>query len=96
MDPRAFWETKIIAWEDGRYRGLGSRSTLLEKFADKASQSLRFRLDIARQILLTVVRDMEVVEIGCGSGFLAPDLIRAGARSYTGFDIADAAIFRAR
>lgn len=96
MDPRAFWETKIIGWEDGRYHGPGSRSTVLEKLADKASQSLRFRLDFARQILRVAVRDMRVVEIGCGSGFLAPDLIRAGARSYIGFDIAEAAIIRAQ
>ena len=95
MDPRTFWEKKIIGWEDGRYGRPGSRSTLLERLADKSSASLRHRLDIAREILLSVVRDKVVVEIGCGSALLAPDLICAGAKSYTGFDIAEAAITRA-
>ena len=38
----------------------------------------------------------KIVEIGCGSGFLTPDLISGGAESYIGYDIAASALVRAK
>lgn len=45
--------------------------------------------------LLGVYAGMELLEIGCGHGVLAPDVIRAGAR-YTGVDASPRLIRRAR
>ena len=96
MDPRSFWEDKIVDWEDGRYGGVEASSKALERIADKSSASLRFRLKFTRELLLPKVKDKSVIEIGCGSGFLTADIIRSGAANYVGFDIAESAIARAK
>ena len=96
MDPKTFWEEKIIGWEDGRYKTATGKSSILERLADQASTSLRFRLEYARALLLPHVAGKKIVEIGCGSGFLTPDLISGGAESYIGYDIAASALVRAK
>ncbi len=96
MDPKTFWEEKIIGWEDGRYNTATGKSSILERLADQASTSLRFRLEYARTLLLPHVPGKKIVEIGCGSGFLTPDLISGGAKSYIGYDIAASALVRAK
>ncbi|MBT5108905.1 MAG: class I SAM-dependent methyltransferase, partial [Rhodospirillaceae bacterium] len=42
------------------------------------------------------VKGRRIVELGCGSGLLARDLLACGALSYQGFDISPIAIDRAR
>lgn len=95
MDPKVFWDEKIIGWEDGRYKTGTGKFSILENLADKASTSLRFRLEYARTLLLPHVAGKRIAEIGCGSGFLTPDLIAGGAKSYIGYDIAASALSRA-
>jgi 2-polyprenyl-3-methyl-5-hydroxy-6-metoxy-1,4-benzoquinol methylase len=94
-DAKRFWNDKILAWEDSRYRDHTGQGWL-EWVAGKVSTSLRFRLDHAAALLEPHVRGRPVVELGCGSGLLARRLLAAGAASYQGFDIADRAIARAR
>lgn len=96
MDPRAFWEQKIIGWEKNRYGGGAAADPALEALARQLSGSLGFRLQFTGQFLADRVRGKRVVEIGCGSGLLAPTLMKAGASSYLGIDIAEAAITSAR
>lgn len=91
VDPRKFWEEKIIGWEEGRY-GQSDKGGLLEAAANRASRSLRFRIKIAGELLAPHVSGKKVVELGCGSGLLAPVLMQAGAESYLGLDIAENAI----
>ncbi len=96
MDIRAYWEDKIVGWEDGRYKCKGSRFQLLEWIANRSSASLRYRLASASELLVPKVAGLRVVELGCGSGLLAANIINAGAASYRGVDISEAAIARAR
>jgi len=86
-DPKAFWNAKILGWEARRYgdRGL-----------DVASSSLRFRMESAARLLGPHLAGRRVVELGCGSGLLAERLLAAGAVSYHGYDLSDAAIAKAR
>ena len=93
VDPRQFWEEKILKWEDGRYRQSKAPS-LIEEAANQISGSLRFRLKVAVCILAPRIAGKKVVELGCGSALLAKELLDLGAASYTGYDFASAAIKR--
>lgn len=96
VDPRSFWDNKILGWEDGRYGRSGARNGLLERIADRSSRSLRFRLEVTRQLLEPHLAGQRIVELGCGSGLLAPALLAMGARSYLGYDLSPVAIEHAR
>lgn len=85
-----------MTWEDGRYGDRPASAPLLERLANRASNSLRFRLAIARELLAPHVAGKHVVELGCGSGLLAGDLVSFGAASYRGYDISTNAVSRAR
>ncbi len=94
IDPKIFWEEKILGWEDSRY---GDRSRgWMEKIAGRASSSLRFRIRAAVALLAPSIAGRDVVELGCGSGLLAEQLMDLGARGYRGIDISEKAIARAR
>lgn len=95
IDHREFWEKKILAWEENRYIGSETRYGLLERIAHAGSNSLRFRIQLAAKYLKPYVHGKRVVEIGCGTGRLAKDLIDAGAIEYTGYDVAETAIVEA-
>ena len=96
VDPKQFWDDKILTWEDGRYGENAKRGSLLERIADRASDSLRFRLACTKQLLAPHVGGKRIVELGCGSGLLSGDLISLGAESYRGFDISTTAVSHAR
>ncbi len=96
VDPRQFWEQKILTWEEGRYGSTLEGRTLLESAANRSSASLRFRMAVAKQLLRPFVAGKHVVEIGCGSGLLAKDILAMGAVNYTGYDIAEAAVIQAK
>lgn len=96
IDPKPFWEKKILNWENSRYGEASTESSLLEKLANHASNSVQNRLYAARNYLAPAVKDKHIVELGCGSGLLAIELIKLGAASYTGYDISENAINNAR
>jgi SAM-dependent methyltransferase len=96
VDPKQFWEQKILAWEIGRYGKPKNTIGPLEWIANRSSMSLRFRVRIAPELLKPFLPSKRVIELGCGSGLIARTLIDCGAASYLGIDIADAAITRAR
>ncbi len=92
VDPKAFWEEKILTWEEGRYEPRKAKGGVLERIADASSRSLRYRIKIAVELLEPHVKGRSVLEIGCGSGLLAQRFIDIGAKSYLGIDIAESAI----
>ena len=94
-DPKAFWNAKILGWEDSRY-GSAASSDLIENVAGRISSSVRFRLEAAARLLAPHVAGRRVVELGCGSGHLAERLLVLGAASYQGYDLSDIAIARAK
>ncbi len=96
IDQRAFWERKILEWEADRYAGGSAEPRFLERLANKASGSLRFRIAVTPKLLAPHVRGKNILDIGCGSGLIAAPLLRHGAASYVGVDIAPSAIANAR
>ena len=96
FDRKDFWDNKILKWEQERYGGRNAPSSWLEKIANSASVSLRYRMKVAKSILRTHCAGKSIVEIGCGTGKLAAELIEAGAERYHGFDISSVAIDEAK
>jgi len=92
VDPKAFWEDKILSWERGRYQRVQTSGGLLERIADASSRSLRYRIRIGVELLAPHIKGKSILEVGCGSGIIAQDLISAGASRYLGIDIAENAI----
>lgn len=92
VDPKRFWEEKILVWEKGRYEAPAASGNILERIADASSRSLRYRIQIAVELLAHHVKGKRVLEVGCGSGIIAQRFIDAGAVSYRGIDIAENAI----
>ena len=96
IDKKQFWEDKIIGWEDLRYDKKETNFNLFEKTVDKTNNTLIFRLNFAFKILEPLIKNKNIVELGCGSGFLAQKFIEKGANSYIGYDISEKAILRAK
>lgn len=95
IDKKNFWEKKIIGWEDIRYKSDATNQNFFEKFVNKTNKTLIYRLKATLDILGPLVKNKKVVELGCGSAFLAEEIIKLGATSYTGYDISENAISRA-
>jgi SAM-dependent methyltransferase len=91
-DPKQFWEEKILVWEKGRYDAPAKTGNVMERIADVSSRSLRYRIQVAVELLAPHIKGKSVLEVGCGSGIIAQRFIDAGAASYRGFDIAENAI----
>jgi 2-polyprenyl-3-methyl-5-hydroxy-6-metoxy-1,4-benzoquinol methylase len=94
ITPKEFWEDKIVGWEKGRYKKQ-DRGGFLERLANHSSSSLRFRIQESKLLLQPFVANKFIVEIGCGTGLLAPEFISMGAKRYLGYDIAENAIEQA-
>ena len=87
INKKKFWEDKIIGWENLRYDKIETDFNLFEKTVDKTNNTLIYRLNFAHKILGPLVKDKNIVELGCGSGFLAKKFLDLGAKTYTGYDI---------
>ncbi len=92
VDPKDFWEEKILTWEEGRYEPRKSKGSLMERIADASSRSLRYRIKVSVDLLKEHVKGKSVFEVGCGSGLVAQKFIDYGATKYVGIDIAETAI----
>lgn len=95
IDPKTFWDAKILGWEDSRYQASAAAPTWLERIAGSVSTSLRFRQETALALLAPHVPGRRLVELGCGSGRLAERLMALGAAAYHGIDVSPVAIARA-
>lgn len=87
-EPKQFWEKKILKWEKARY------SPWLWFYP--VSWTVRSRLQGAREVIRRrLPAGSSIMELGCGSGYLAQDLI-GRCTQYFGVDIALNAIEAAR
>jgi len=93
LNPKTFWERKILDWEVSRYT---KTTTILGRLAGISGASVRYRMLLAQANVEAVAAGRRVVELGCGSGILAAGVMRAGAASYLGIDISENALVRAR
>ena len=83
-----FWDKKILKWEDEKYVKNG--------FLFDTNSSLKYRMNIARNILSKIGKDKVILEIGCGSGMLLDPIEKIGIKKYIGIDISKAAIDKAK
>ena len=92
VDRRLFWDQKILGWETDKYSDLKGA---LSKIFD-VNQSIKKRLDFAKQILAQAAKGKTVLELGCGSCRLLEDVFNADAKKYIGFEISSVAINEAK
>lgn len=97
QDQRHFWENSILQWEKFSYAKINNdKIPLVEKIANYFRHPVRFRRVIAFEILQTE-KPMRVLDLGCGSGSFAIDLVtKAGIGHVTGVDISGPAIQEAQ
>lgn len=76
---KQFWESKILNWEDKRY------------FKQRCN-SLLARREIALEEIQKIAKGKSIIELGCGSAYLANRLFESGATQYTGYDFSSNAI----
>lgn len=93
MDIKKYWDNKIIEWEDSMRKG--KNISLTERLASHFRQPLLYRSEKCLDLLAPYVRNREVLELGCGSGYFAFSLFeKAKPRSITCIDFSEEAINR--
>jgi SAM-dependent methyltransferase len=89
-----YWDRKIIEWEDSM--STGRNVPLIERIASLFRGPLKFRSQLALNILDSFVQNKTVLELGCGSGYFAFKLYeKSNTKHITGIDISRKAIIRA-
>src|SRR5262245_63923064 len=63
VDPKEFWEAKLLGWEQGRYGSPDRPPGFLEWIANRSSASLRFRVSITPELLQPFLSNKHVVEL---------------------------------
>jgi SAM-dependent methyltransferase len=89
-----YWKEHVLSWEAGAY--YKDRRTR-PSFWDRTSAIFRgramyVRMDAALQLVSPHVAGRQVLDIGCGSGRFAFELLAAGAERVVGVDVSPAAI----
>jgi len=94
---KEYWENRILDWEDYSYGKAETKSaSLVERAAHYFRGPVRHRPVLVMQIV-NEVKPKNVLELGCGSGRLAFDLVtKTDIRHVTGVDISEHAIQSAR
>jgi len=96
MNNKDYWDRKIIEWEDSMAQK--ENVPFIERLASLLrGPLLKHRSEVSMNILSRFVKDRTVLELGCGSGYFAFELLEKGkAKHITGIDISQNAIVRAR
>lgn len=85
----AFWDEKILRWEMSRY-------SLLARF-NPFSWTVRRRMRTVQRLVKADFADHpDILDLGCGSGFLAHAVVDDNERRYTGIDFSRVAVETAR
>jgi len=95
MNNKAYWDKKIIEWEDSTKRSSGI--SFIERIASIFRKPLRIRAEMCMDILQPFTTGKRLLELGCGSGIFAFELYKiCKFKHMTGVDISRNAIKRAR
>ena len=89
-----YWKEHMLSWEAGAYY---KDSSARPAFWDRVSSIFRgkamyVRMDAALQLVSPHLAGLHVLDIGCGSGRFAFQLLAAGAERVVGIDVSPAAI----
>lgn len=93
-DSGEYWKEHVLSWEAGAYyRDRRTRPS----FWDRTSSIFRgramyVRMEAALQLVSPHVGGLRVLDIGCGSGRFAFELLEAGAQRVIGVDVSSAAV----
>ena len=92
-DQKEYWENSILDWEDISYGTAEAKPvSMVERVAHYFRGPVRHRPVVALQIVQKV-KPARVLELGCGSGRLAFNLVTsAGVGHVTGVDISEHAV----
>jgi cyclopropane fatty-acyl-phospholipid synthase-like methyltransferase len=92
-DQKEYWENRILDWEDISYGTAEAKPvSLVERAGHYFRGPVRHRPLVAMQIVQKA-KPARILELGCGSGRLAFDLVtRAGVSHVTGVDISEHAV----
>ncbi len=94
MDSKAYWDKKIIEWEDSLAQN--RKVSFIESIASKFRQPLKIRSAMCLNLLKKAGKGKTVLELGCGSGFFAFRAYKeTKPKKIIGIDISRNAIERA-
>ena len=93
---KQYWDRKIRLWESSVYQQATAGLPWLERVATHFRRPVQARMAKTVEILTPWIAGKTVVDLGCGSGILAEQLLRRGASWVVGLDIAPSAIAAAR
>ena len=91
-----FWNNKILEWEKARYGDNNQAPSWLASLVKRSSPSLRYRMELAAQMLRPHLRGKVLLDVGTGSGLLIQKLADSNASGFIGVDIAPSGIGKAR
>jgi cyclopropane fatty-acyl-phospholipid synthase-like methyltransferase len=89
-----YWKEHVLSWEAGAYyKDRSARPAFWDRLSSIfRGKAMYVRMDAALQLVSPHLAGRHVLDIGCGSGRFAFQLLAAGAERVVGFDVSPAAI----
>jgi cyclopropane fatty-acyl-phospholipid synthase-like methyltransferase len=89
-----YWQEHVLSWEAGAYyKDRRTRPSLWDRMsAIFRGRAMYVRMDAALQLVSPHLSGRHVLDVGCGSGRFAFELLAAGAERVVGIDVSPAAI----
>ena len=89
-----YWKEHVLSWEAGAYyKDRSARPAFWDRVSSIfRGRAMYVRMDEALQLVSPHLAGMHVLDIGCGSGRFAFQLLAAGAERVVGIDVSPAAI----
>ena len=89
-----YWKEHVLSWEAGAYyKDRSARPAFWDRVSSIfRGRAMYVRMDAALQLVSPHLAGLHVLDIGCGSGRFAFQLLAAGAERVVGIDVSPAAI----
>ena len=89
----AYWQEHVLSWEAGASTRTGAEPTFWDRMsAIFRGRAMYVRMDAALELVSPRLTGLHVLDIGCGSGRFAFELLAGGAERVVGIDVSPAAI----